>query len=196
MNGWTKLVGVVSVLVGLSTLFLQRDALSTQLPHAIGPYLPAALLSAITFAGAWLCGMTWVQARATLKRYAIRRRRAETRRKEQVVADLRTLHAAHTRSADQPADHIEEARVVFIDGVLSRMGLIPVALRTQGREAMVAYLAWLIAFVEQHGVDSAMAFLWPPKMQPRSWIRRTLRGGRRSRWHRVLDRLADEEEEG
>ena len=49
MNGWTKLVGVVSVLVGLSTLFLQRDALSTQLPQAVRHYLPAALFSAARF---------------------------------------------------------------------------------------------------------------------------------------------------
>ena len=196
MDGWTKKLGVVvGVVVGLSTLFLQRDALSTQLPKAAGPYLPAVLLGAITFAGAWLFGVIWIQARTALKLYAIRRRRTETRRKELIVADLRTLHAAHTRSPDQPPDHIEEARAVVIDGALSRMGLIPAALRTQDREAMVRYLAWLIAFVEERGVDNAMRFLWPLEMQPRSWRRRTLRGGRRSLWHRVLDRLADQEEE-
>ena len=196
MTSWTKLTAIVSVLVGLATLFLQREALLAQLPQAAEPYVPAVLLGAITFAAAWLCGRVLRRARAALQLYAISRRRAEVRRNRNIVADLRTLRAAHmVQSAGLPNEQHEGFRAVVIDGELSRMGLIPASIRAQGGEAMAQHLSWLIAAVEERGVDHAMSFLWPPEVQPRSWRRRTRRFGRRSLWHRVLDRLADETEE-
>ena len=131
-----------------------------------------------------------------LRWYAGNRARRLARNEKETLENLRFMREQLLKDCadlSSPDESAAAAKAVVVDGILARQGLLPVHIRQQlGKKGTAQCLDYVIALVEQHGLETVFRYLWPAHMQPRRWRRRTARGGRRSCWERRLDSLDEE----